>query len=78
MVAIADVEVGRWRMLPITICMFFVALNVIPVLGQGIGSQNGPVSFTDNYESQSDAQHFRLLNNGQQAQLVLDEYSGTS
>lgn len=81
MVAIAEVkDAGRWRMLPVTICVVFVALNVmiLPVLSQGVGSQTGPVSFMDNYESQSDAQHVHVLNNGQQVQLVLDEYAGTS
>ncbi len=58
--------------------LVFVALNVIPVLSQGSGSQTGPLSFFENYESKSDAQHFKVLNNGQQVQLVLDEYAGMS
>jgi xyloglucan:xyloglucosyl transferase len=77
MVSLADAEVGRWQMLLMTICVVFAALNVMPVLSQGIGSQSGTVSFMDNYESQSDAQHFHVLNNGQQVQLVLDEYSAS-
>lgn len=42
-----------------------------------IGGTSTPVSFLQNYASASDAQHFRVLNNGQQVQLVLDEYSGS-
>ena len=73
-----EVEVAvamSWRV-SMTLILVFGALSVTPVLSQGIGSQTGPVSFSENYESQSDAQHFKLLSNGQQAQLVLDEYSG--
>lgn len=57
---------------------FMVSKIVVLVAGQGIGAQQTPTPFTENYVSQSDLQHFRVLNNGMQVQLVLDEYSGDS
>ena len=77
--AATDVEVegaAKWWRLYMACLISTLALNVRPVLGQGNGSQTGPVNFLENYVSQSDAQHFRLLNDGQQVQLVLDEYAG--
>lgn len=68
---------ARWITFFFAAWSVFTALNVMPVLSQGTGSLTGPVHFLENYESRSDAQHFRLLNSGQQVQLVLDEYSGT-
>ena len=54
---------------------------ILTVAGVVLGDSQGggastSVSFLQNYASASDAQHFRVLNNGQQVQLVLDEYSG--
>jgi hypothetical protein len=81
MAAATGVEVAgvsrRWWIFLLA-CWVFVALNVTPGLSQGVGSQTGPVSFLENYESASDAQHFKVLDNGQQVQLVLDQYSGMS
>jgi len=51
---------------------------MLMVLGVSQGGEaSTSVSFLQNYASASDAQHFRVLNNGQQVQLVLDEYSGS-
>ncbi|KAG0576832.1 hypothetical protein M758_5G117000 [Ceratodon purpureus] len=78
--AATDVEVegaAKWWRLYMACLISTLALNVRPVLGQGNGSQTGPVNFLENYVSQSDAQHFRLLNDGQQVQLVLDEYAAS-
>lgn len=62
-----------------SIRMFFLVMvmtmstSVVP----GLGQDATPPSFLDNYGSLSDQQHFRVLNNGQQVQLVLDQFSGT-
>lgn len=62
-----------------SIRMFFLVMvmtmstSVVP----GFGQDATPPSFLDNYGSLSDQQHFRVLNNGQQVQLVLDQFSGT-
>lgn len=78
--AVMAVKVGvprRWWTLSVA-CVVLLVLNTVQtVRGQGMVAQNGSVHFLDNYESQSDAQHFRMLNNGAQVQLVLDEYAGT-
>ena len=79
--AAADINVGvvaKWCIISMGCLVSILALNVAPVLGQDNGTLNGTVSFLENYDSQSDAQHFRILNNGEQVQLVLDEYAGTS
>lgn len=61
------------------VCLAFMVSNIVVlVAGQGIGAQQTPTPFMENYVSQSDLQHFRVLNNGMQVQLVLDEYSGDS
>lgn len=69
--------VWRWWTPHVMCVIWTMAMNMITVLGQGTGSLTGAVTFLENYESQSDSQHFRILNDGHQVQLVLDEYAGT-
>lgn len=57
--------------------LLVLAFVVASVAAQGNVAQNvSNVLFPENYESQSDAQHFKMLENGRQVQLVLDEYAG--
>lgn len=65
----------RWWLSAAAWFMLTVA-DVVLGVSQG-GGPSTSVSFLQNYASASDAQHFRVLNNGQQVQLVLDEYSGS-
>lgn len=62
------------------IWMFFLVMVMMTMsasLVLGLGPDAAPPSFLDNYGSLSDQQHFRVLNNGQQVQLVLDQFSGS-
>lgn len=52
-------------------------LQILLVLGQYEGSNSGSTKFMTNYASSSDGQHFRILSNGQQVQLLLDEHSAS-
>lgn len=60
------------------LCVAYMVANLqVLVLGQ-IGESNSyPTTFMTNYASGSDSQHFRVLNSGQQVQLILDEYSAS-
>ncbi|XP_024398145.1 xyloglucan endotransglucosylase protein 34 isoform X1 [Physcomitrium patens] len=69
--------VWRWWTPHVMCVIWTMAMNMITVLGQGTGSLTGAVTFLENYESQSDSQHFRILNDGHQVQLVLDEYAAS-
>jgi hypothetical protein len=62
-----------------SIRMFFLVMvmTMSTSVVLGLGQDATPPNFSDNYGSLSDQQHFRVLNNGQQVQLVLDQFSGT-
>ena len=59
-----------------SIRMFFFVMVMTMSTSVVLGQDATPPSFLDNYGSLSDQQHFRVLNNGQQVQLVLDQFSG--
>lgn len=64
---------SRWLVsLVVLLCM----LMNVEVRGQDVDSDNKHVTgFLENYASASDSQHFKVLDNGQRVQLLLDEYS---
>jgi xyloglucan:xyloglucosyl transferase len=65
---------GRWWRVIVVACLW---LGVRGTGGLGVVSSD-TTSFMANYESGFDWQHFRVLNNGSQAQLILDEYSASN
>jgi hypothetical protein len=65
---------GRWWRVIVVACLW---LGVRGTGGLGVVSSD-TTSFMANYESGFDWQHFRVLNNGSQAQLILDEYSAST
>lgn len=66
---------GWWPTL--SMAAFLVTNLQSLVFCQDAGTQNNnhATTFLENYFSASDSQHFRVLNNGQRVQLILDEYS---